>query len=82
VSNSNFSLLDDKGINEAMAKAEVVNDPAERNQAWGDIDKQITQLAPSIPWLWDTQPNLHSSNVNGVINKANASWDFSFTSIK
>src|SRR5262245_32481344 len=56
VSNSNFSLLDNKAANAAMEKAEVLNDPAQRNQAWGAIDKQITALSPSIPWLWDTQP--------------------------
>ena len=26
-----------------MDKAEVVNDPAERNKAWGEIDKAITE---------------------------------------
>ena len=43
-----------------MDKAEVVNDPAERNKAWGEIDKAITEQAPSIPWLWDTQPMLQA----------------------
>src|SRR3954452_7833010 len=82
VSNSNFSLLDDKGLNSAMDKAEVINDPAKRNQAWGDIDKQITGLAPSVPWLWDKQPILESKNVNGVVNVANAAFDLTFTSLK
>jgi len=82
VSNSNFSLLDDKGLNAAMDKAEVINDPAERNKAWGEIDKQITGQAPSVPWLWDKQPILESKNVNGVVNAANAAFDLTFTSIK
>jgi peptide/nickel transport system substrate-binding protein len=81
-SNSNFALLDDKGANAEMDKAEVVNDPAQRNQAWGAADKTITNLAPGIPWLWDTQPILQSKNVNGVVNIANASWDLTFTSLK
>ena len=51
-------------------------------QAWGDVDKKITDLAPGIPWLWDKQPILHSKNVNGVVNVANASWDLTFTSVK
>jgi peptide/nickel transport system substrate-binding protein len=80
--NSNWPQLNDPQINAAMAKAEVIQDPAQRAQAWGKIDGMVTADAPGIPWLWDTQPNLHSSNVNGVINKANASWDFAFTSIK
>jgi peptide/nickel transport system substrate-binding protein len=82
VGNSNFALLNDKAVNAAMDKAELINDPAERAKAWGAIDKQVTELAPGIPWLWDTQPMLHAKNVNGVVNKANASWDLNFTSLK
>jgi peptide/nickel transport system substrate-binding protein len=82
VGNSNFSLLNDKAANALMDKAEVVNDPAQRKQAWGDVDKKITDLAPSVPWLWDTQPVLESKNVNGVINQALAVFDLGFTSIK
>ena len=65
-----------------MDKAEVLNDPAERNQAWGEIDKAITETAASIPWLWDTQPMLQAADINGVVNQANAAWDLTFTSIK
>src|SRR3954454_4612560 len=82
VSNSNFSLFDNHALNDAMDKAEVINDPAKRNQAWGAIDKQVTELSPSIPWLWDKQPVLQSKNVNGVINVAIATFDFPSTSIK
>jgi peptide/nickel transport system substrate-binding protein len=81
-SNSNFSLLDDSNLNKMMDEAEVVNDPAERNQAWGEIDRAVTEVAPGVPWLWDKQPMLRSENVNGVVNVANASWDLTFTSIK
>jgi len=65
-----------------MDKAETVNDPAKRNQAWGQVDKTVTALAPGIPWLWDKQPVLHSQDVNGVINVANATWDIPSTSIR
>jgi peptide/nickel transport system substrate-binding protein len=82
VGNSNFALLDDPKVNKLMDEAEVVNDPAERNKAWGEVDKAITEAAPSIPWLWDKQPMLKASDVNGVINQANAAWDLTFTSIK
>jgi len=82
VGNSNFSQLDNPDTNKLMDDAEVVNDPAERNKAWGEVDKAITEQAPSIPWLWDTQPMLVSKNVNPVVNQANASFDLNFTSIK
>jgi peptide/nickel transport system substrate-binding protein len=80
--NSNWPQLNDPTINAAMAKAEEIQDPAQRAAAWGAIDKQVTADAPGVLWLWDTQPQLQASNVNGVINKFNATWDFSFTSLK
>jgi peptide/nickel transport system substrate-binding protein len=82
VGNSNFAQLDDPKVNDLMDKAEVVNDPAKRNQAWGDVDKGITDAAPGIPWLWDKQPVLHSKDVNGVVNRAHATWDLSYSSLK
>ena len=82
VGNSNFALLDDKDVNALIDKAEVVNDPVERVKAWGEVDRKLTGLAPSIPWLWDTQPELQSKNVNGVINQNLAVFDFMYTSIK
>ena len=80
--NSNFALLDDPEINKAMDEAEVVNDPEERKQAWGDIDKMLTEKAVAIPWLWDTQAMLRSDNVNPVVSKNLATWDLTFTSLK
>ena len=50
-------------------------------QAWGEVDKAITEQAPSIPWLWDW-PMLISKNVAGVVNSANAAFDLTATSIK
>jgi peptide/nickel transport system substrate-binding protein len=82
VNNSNWPLLNNPQINAAMAKGETVQDITQRAQVWGQIDKQITALAPGVPWLWDTQPMLQSKDVNGVINRSNASWDLAFTSLK
>jgi peptide/nickel transport system substrate-binding protein len=82
VGNSNFSQLDDSKVNGLMDKAEVINDPDKRNQAWGDVDKAVTEAAPSIPWLWDKQPMLLSKNVAGVVNQANAAFDLTWTSLK
>jgi len=80
--NSNFALLDDPAINEQMDAAEVVNDPAERNKAWGEVDKAVTEKAAAVPWLWDTQAMLRSSNVNAVVGRNLATWDLAFTSLK
>src|SRR5207247_1686008 len=74
--NSNFANLNDPKINAAMHKAEVITDRAGRDKAWGEIDNMVTAQAPGVLWLWDRQPNLESTNVNGVINKSLATWDF------
>ena len=41
-----------------------------------------SEAAPGVPWLWDKQPLLEAKDVNGVVNKSNAAWDLTFTSIK
>ena len=61
---------------------DLIDDPAERRQAWGDVDTLINEQAPAVPWVWDNQANIASSDVAGVINKSNANWDLSFTSLK
>jgi peptide/nickel transport system substrate-binding protein len=79
--NSNWGQLDDPAVNKAMEEASLINDPEERAQAWGEIDSQISALAPAVPWIWDNQSNIKSADVAGVINKFNANWDLSFTSL-
>jgi peptide/nickel transport system substrate-binding protein len=81
VGNSNFALLNDAKLNAQMDKAEIVNEQPARDKAWGQVDKAVTALAPGVPWLWDKQPILRSEDVNGVINKAQATWDLAFTSV-
>jgi peptide/nickel transport system substrate-binding protein len=80
--NSNWPLLDDPKINAALDKANTLITPTERAAAYAQIDKDITALAPAIPWFWDKQAQIESKNVKGVIAKWNAAWDFSFTSVQ
>ena len=54
----------------------------ERYQAWGEIDKMITEQAAAVPFVWDDTNLIHSKDVNGVINEYYSSFDFSFTSLK
>jgi peptide/nickel transport system substrate-binding protein len=64
-----------------IEEASLINDPEERLEAWGEVDKAIMALAPVVPWVWDNQPNIQSADVDGVLNKFNANWDLSFTSL-
>ena len=80
--NSNWSQLNDKALNAEMDKAKLLTDPKERAQAWGEIDKKLTELAPAVDWIWDKTPLIRSPNVVGVASQDNGQWDLSFTSIK
>ena len=80
--NSNWPQLDVPEINEAINEATLIDDLEERNQAWADVDTMIIEQAPAIPYIWDDQANIQSADVAGVINKSNANWDLSFTSLK
>jgi peptide/nickel transport system substrate-binding protein len=80
--NVNWSQLDDDGLDAQMQRATLVTDPAERAQAWADIDEGITRLAPAIPWIWVKQANLRSENVVGTIDAATALWSLAHTRIR
>jgi peptide/nickel transport system substrate-binding protein len=79
--NSNWPQLNDPKINKAMAKAQVLVDPAARAKAWAEIDKMVTGTAAAIPWYWDKPPLVKSPDVKAVISKSNAAWDMSFSAL-
>ncbi len=80
--NSNWSELDVPAVNAAMEKAKTITAPEERAQAWADINKQVTEQAPAIPYVWDKNPLLASKNVNAVASGFNGQWDLTYTSLK
>ena len=80
--NSNWPLLNNKTINDKLDAAKAITDKAERAKAFGEIDKMITAEAPAVPWIWDKQANITSSDVQGVIARWNAQWDLNFSFIK
>jgi peptide/nickel transport system substrate-binding protein len=80
--NVNWPQFKDSSVDSAMDKADPLTDPAPRQEAFGQIDTQITEQAPGVPWLWDKTLGIRSKDVNGVINAFNASWDVSFSSLK
>jgi peptide/nickel transport system substrate-binding protein len=82
VGNANVSQLDDPGVNRLIEAAKVETDPAVRAQAWGEVDRAITALAPAVPLTWDRVPMAHSKNVEAVANEALGVWDFSFTALR
>ncbi len=80
--NTNWAELDDPEVNAAMARAAKLPQGAERNKAWGEVDRMVTALAPAVPWLWDRQPLIASKDVKGVANEYATGWDLSFSSLR
>jgi peptide/nickel transport system substrate-binding protein len=78
--NSNWSQLNDPTINKGIEKCVNVNGDA-RAECWGQLDAQISALAPAIPWVWDNEGYVRSKDVNGVVNLFNAEWDLAFSSL-
>jgi peptide/nickel transport system substrate-binding protein len=81
VNNTNWPQLDVPEINQAIEEARLINDPEERAEAWGEIDRMVTEQAPAIPYVWDNQPSVASANVNLVTNLFNGQADLNFSSI-
>jgi peptide/nickel transport system substrate-binding protein len=80
--NSNWPMMDDPQLNKAIEQAKLVDDPEERAQTYGELDKQAMALAPFVPWVWDNDIMVRSEDVNQVTNLFNGLTDLSFTSIK
>jgi peptide/nickel transport system substrate-binding protein len=80
--NVNWSLLNDKQIDDAMTKATTVPAGPERNKAWAAVNKMIVEQAVAIPYVWDDNVNLWSKNVQSVMNAYYAGPDLNYTFLK
>ena len=80
--NSNWPQLNNPAINNALDQARLITDPNARAAAYGKIDDMIVAQAAAIPWDWDYESNVASSNVVPVVNEFTALTDLAFTSLK
>jgi peptide/nickel transport system substrate-binding protein len=81
--NVNTAQVDDPKLNAKINKAKQITEPSEAAAAWGDLDKDVTNQAYFIPWLWDNNVGLQSTNLKGVSSKFNSgAWDYAFSSLK
>ena len=80
--NVNWPQLDVPAINEAMKKAALLDIGKERNEAWAQINKQIAEQAPAIPWIWDKTAIVGSKDVQQVANAYSTTHDLNYTSLK
>jgi peptide/nickel transport system substrate-binding protein len=82
VNGNNPSLFDDPQVNAEMRRGAAILSATQRAKYWGNIDRQLVEKAAAIPWFWDKTPGIISDNVQGVVAKWNAAWDFSYMSLK
>ena len=69
-------------LNDQINDAKLVTDPAERAQAWAEVNKAVTEQAPAIPYMWDYQAIVASPNVRGVQSGYSTTWDLNFSSLR
>ena len=80
--NSNWPEVDDPQLNDEIDAAKLVTEPAERAQAWADVNHSIMERALSIPYMWDYQSVVISPNMRGVQSGYSTTWDWNFTSVR
>ena len=81
--NSNWPLLRNKKIDSTMDSAEKILAPTQRYEAWGKVDRMVTESAAAVPWLWEDFPTLFSSRVVPAVMVDNSgSPDVSLMSIR
>jgi peptide/nickel transport system substrate-binding protein len=81
--NVNTAMVNDPKLNAKIDQAKQITDQAKADAAWGGLDKEVTNQAYFIPWLWDNNVGLQSKNVKGVSSKFNSgAYDFAFSGLK
>lgn len=81
-SNNNWPQLNVPAIDAAMDKAGTIADPTQRNQAWAQVNRMITEQAPAVVWQWSKDALVESKATHGVVAKWNAVWDLAFSSTR
>ena len=80
--NVNWPELDVPELNDKINAAKLLTEPAERATAWAEVNHDIMELAPTIPYMWDYQSVVVSPTVRGVQSGYSTTWDWNFTSLK
>ncbi|WP_129306865.1 ABC transporter substrate-binding protein [Streptomyces sp. L2] len=64
---TNWSQLNNTSVNKAIDAASKITDPEKANKAWGDIDRQIMELAACVPDYHSIRNWMHGSKVGHVV---------------
>jgi peptide/nickel transport system substrate-binding protein len=80
INNSNWSVLNDPKVNNAIDSASAISDTPKRLAAFAQADKQIVDDAAAIPEVWATNALVKGSTVHGVLDGWNDDWNLSWSS--
>ena len=64
--NTNLAQLNDVGVNAKIDEIAKLTDVQAANAAYGELDKQIMELAPIVPLLYEKVLMLVGSNIGGA----------------
>ncbi|MFL4906830.1 ABC transporter substrate-binding protein [Streptomyces sp. MMS24-I2-30] len=67
---SNYAQLNDSGVNKAIDAAAKISDATAANKAWGAVDRQIMELAATVPDYHAIRNWMHGSKIDNVIYDA------------
>ncbi|MDD7928123.1 ABC transporter substrate-binding protein [Microbacterium thalli] len=69
--NQNLAQLDDPAVNERIGEIRAMTDVDAANEAWGELDQQIMELAPIAPMVFENGIFLPGENIAGYIPNTN-----------
>ncbi len=64
--NSNLAQIDDDEIDAAIEEAQQITDPAQANEAWGELDELVMSKAPIVPLVVESGVTVVGENVTGL----------------
>ncbi|MEV5984623.1 ABC transporter substrate-binding protein [Streptomyces sp. NPDC052051] len=67
---NNYSQLNDPTVNRAIEAASKITDPTEANKAWGNIDRQVMELAAAVPDYHPIRNWMYGSKIGNVVYDA------------
>jgi len=65
--NQNLAQLNDEAVNARIAEIRAMTDIDAANEAWGQLDEQIMELAPIAPMVFENGIFLPGENIAGYI---------------
>lgn len=79
--NSNIAQLNDADVNAKIDEIYAMTDADEANKAWGALDEQIAELAPTVPLLFEKAVMVVGEGVAGAYSDAAFSGGIDFVSV-